>query len=75
MTACPRRDCGGTLGIFSYGTTCHQCARGEVAARPPSAFQMHSRGAGIVTEPNYFGGIYAIGYVPTRDELTRARDW
>ena len=36
---------------------------------------MHSRGSGIVTEPNYFGGIYAIDYVPTRDDITRAKDF
>ena len=74
MTACPRRHCRGSLGVTWY-ETCSLCARGETPARPPSAFQMHSRGSGIVTEPNYFTGIYAIGYVPTRDEITRARDW
>ena len=72
MTACPRRNCRGSLGVTWY-ETCSLCARPLAGgARPPSAFQMHSRGAGIVTEPNYFAGIYRIGYVPTPEELSRA---
>ena len=74
MTACQRRHCRGSLGVTWY-ETCYLCARGETTARPPSAFQMYSRGSGIVTEPDYFGGIYAIDYVPTRDDITRAKDF
>ena len=36
---------------------------------------MYSRGSGVVTDTNYFAGIYAIGYVPTADDITRAKDW
>ena len=74
MTSCPRRYCRGALGITWY-ETCFACARGSTPARGPSAFQKYSRGAGIVTEPNYFGGIYAVNYVPTADDITRAKDW
>ena len=55
-----------------YGTTCSLCARADTLPRPPTAEEEHSRGSGVVTETDYFSGIYAIGYVPTRDEITRA---
>ena len=38
----------------------------------PTAEEEHSRGAGVVTEPNYFAGIYHIDYVPSAEELSRA---
>ena len=71
MTDCTRTGCGGTLGIFSYGTTCHQCARvrSQLERQPPT--KSRGRGSGVVTEPNYFAGIYALDYVPTPEELSR----
>ena len=74
MTDCPRRYCRGAVGV-TWQLNCTQCARGSTPARPPSAFQMYSRGSGVVTDTNYLRGIYAIGYVPTRDDITRAKDW
>ena len=74
MTSCPRQNCRGSLFV-TWQLNCTQCARGETTARPPSAFQMHSRGSGVVTDTNYFGGIYAVNYVPTADDITRAKDW
>ena len=72
MYACPR-DCGGSVVADREGiTTCTLCARGEVLARPPTAQEVHSRGKGMTTETNYLIGIYAIDYVPTQEELSRA---
>ena len=71
MYACPRADCGGSVGVTWYGS-CTLCARTPTGARPPTAEEEHSRGSGVVTETNYFRGIYAIGYIPTAEELSRA---
>ena len=73
MIACPRLHCNGTLGIM--GDTCSLCARTVPPARAPTVAEKHSRGRGAEQEADYFSGIYATDYVPTRDEITRARDW
>ena len=74
MTSCPRQNCRGSLFV-TWQLNCTQCARGETPPHPPSAYQRHSRGSGVVTETNYFAGIYRVGYVPTADDITRAKDW
>ena len=71
MTHCPRAFCRGALG-FTWSGGCTLCARGEIAARPPTAREEHSRGSGVVKETNYFAGIYRIDYIPTPEELARA---
>ena len=72
MTACPRHFCRGAVGLTWY-ETCFACARPLAGgARAPTAEEEHSRGSGVVTEPDYFGGIYALDYVPTSEELSRA---
>ena len=49
------------------------CAlRADTLPRPPTAEEEHSRGSGVVTETNYFRGIYAVGYVPTPEDRRRA---
>ena len=54
---------------------CSLCARPATGGpRPPTAEEIHSRGSGVVTETSYQKGIYRIGYIPTRDELTRAME-
>ena len=70
MTACPRGGCGGALSS-TWSGSCTLCARGEVLARPPTAEEK----AQLRNETNYQAGIYAVGYVPTVDDLTRAKDW
>ena len=75
MCACPRTGCGGSVAADWDGTVvCHLCARTVPPARPPTAEERHSRGRGAEQEPDYFSGIYRIGYVPNRDEIRRARD-
>ena len=69
--ACPRA-CGGSMVKEGYGTTCSLCARADTLPRPPTAEEEHSRGSGVVTETNYFRGIYAVGYVPTPEDRRRA---
>ena len=54
--------------------TCTLCARSEPPrARPPTAEEEHSRGSGMVTETNYQRGIYRVGYIPTEEEISRAK--
>ena len=53
-----------------YGTTCNLCARADTLPRPPTAEEEHSRGRGSVTD--YTVGIFALDYVPTPEELSRA---
>ena len=73
MYACRRRDCGGTVGI-TWGGECTLCARGEIIARPPTAKEAGDKRLEKPNVTDYFSGVYAIGYIPTIDELTRA-DW
>ena len=73
MTACPRPHCRGAVGATWTGN-CHLCARPETPARAATAEEKHSRGRGAEQEPDYFSGIYRVGYVPTAEELSRA-EW
>ena len=68
MTACPRDYCGGSRLLYGGLVQCVLCARGEVLARPPTAEEKAQQ----QNETNYFSGIYAVGFVPTVDDLTRA---
>ena len=74
MQPCPRPGCGGSVGVFAWHDTCSLCARGLVDPRPPTAEEKRSRGRGAEQPTDYAAGIYAIGYVPTQEELSRARD-
>ena len=60
------------MGVFAWHETCSLCARGLVDARPPTAEEKRSRGRGAEQEADYTAGIYAIDYVPTPEELSRA---
>ena len=72
MYACPR-DCGGSVVEDIDGTTtCTLCARGEVLARPPTAKEAGDKRLEKSNVADYFAGIYAIDYVPSAEELSRA---
>ena len=61
MQTCPRRFCGGTVGVTWY-STCSLCGRGEIAARPPTA---RERGDKRKEKPNvtdYYSYPYNVGY-------------
>jgi hypothetical protein len=70
--ACQRGACGGSMVKDGYGTTCSLCARADTLPRPPTAEEKWSRGRGAEQPTDYTAGIYAIDYVPTVDELSRA---
>ena len=68
---CPRAFCRGALGL-TWSGACTLCARGQIAARPPTA---REEGDKRLEKPNltdYFAGIYRIDYLPTPEELARA---
>ena len=66
------RGCGGSVGIMASGV-CTMCGRpAEGGPRPPTAEEKRSRGRGAEQEADYTAGIYAIDYVPTPEELSRA---
>ena len=54
---------------------CHLCARPALGGpHPATAEDKGSWKPEPKQETNYFSGIYRIAYVPTRDEMTRARE-
>ena len=61
MYACPRSDCGGTVGVTWY-ETCSLCGRGEIAARPPTARERGDKRLEKPNVTNYSTGVYAIDY-------------
>ena len=71
MYACPR-GCGGSLLHLGGQLQCGLCARGEVPARPPTAEEAGDRRLEKSNVADYFAGIYAIDYVPSAEELSRA---
>ena len=63
MTACSRDECRGALMRDAYGyddLKCTLCGRGDVAARPPTAEELHALDRRLPTnETDYLAGLYS----------------